>query len=119
MSRTKTVIAAAAATVCLAVMPAAAHDDGFRLHRPYYIETSCDMDGLDCTARMVYVPGGNPGTARYGSYWYPRATRHVRLVNEDHVNWCLARYRTYDPRSNTFVGKGYRHYRCDSPYDGV
>ena len=33
-----------------------------------------------------------------------------------HVEWCLARYRSYNPQTDTFVGyDGYRH-RCDSPY---
>ena len=33
-----------------------------------------------------------------------------------HVQWCLNRYRSYDPASDTFLGyDGYRH-RCNSPY---
>jgi hypothetical protein len=33
-----------------------------------------------------------------------------------HVHWCLNRYRSYDPASDTFLGyDGYRH-RCNSPY---
>ena len=33
-----------------------------------------------------------------------------------HVHWCLNRYRSYDPSSDTFLGyDGYRH-RCNSPY---
>lgn len=33
-----------------------------------------------------------------------------------HVQWCLSRYRSYDPRSDTFMGyDGYRH-RCRAPY---
>lgn len=33
-----------------------------------------------------------------------------------HVEWCLNRYRSYDPASDTFLGyDGYRH-RCNSPY---
>jgi hypothetical protein len=32
------------------------------------------------------------------------------------VHWCLNRYRSYDPSSDTFLGyDGYRH-RCNSPY---
>ena len=34
-----------------------------------------------------------------------------------HVQWCLNRYRSYNPRTNLFMGyDGYRH-RCNSPYD--
>jgi hypothetical protein len=33
-----------------------------------------------------------------------------------HVRWCLNRYRSYDPSSDSFLGyDGYRH-RCNSPY---
>lgn len=33
-----------------------------------------------------------------------------------HVDYCLSRYRSYDPRSDTYLGyDGYRH-RCVSPY---
>ena len=33
-----------------------------------------------------------------------------------HVEWCLNRYRSYDPTSDTYLGyDGYRH-RCNSPY---
>lgn len=42
------------------------------------------------------------------TYYVPRGSRHVR--------WCYSRYRSYDARSNTFMGyDGYRH-RCRSPY---
>jgi hypothetical protein len=49
---------------------------------------------------------GTPGY--YGGYYgdYYRA----------HIDWCLNRYRSYDPRSDTFLGyDGLRH-RCRSPY---
>ncbi len=33
-----------------------------------------------------------------------------------HVRWCLNRYRSYNPRTDTFLGyDGYRH-RCRGPY---
>ena len=33
-----------------------------------------------------------------------------------HVEWCLNRFRSYDPASDTYLGyDGYRH-RCNSPY---
>ena len=115
----ETKIILAAVLLGVLSLPSAAHERGLRVYRPYYIEKSCDEDLLRCSARMVYAPGQNPGLAGHGSYWYPRATRYVRVVNEDHVNWCLRRYKTYDPDTDTFVGKGYHHYRCNSPYDGI
>lgn len=33
-----------------------------------------------------------------------------------HVNWCINRYRTYDPRSNTFRGYDGLLHQCRSPY---
>ncbi|MGE3832714.1 MAG: BA14K family protein [Parvibaculaceae bacterium] len=48
-------------------------------------------------------------------YYAPRRYRH--RVSDDHVDYCLDRYRSYDVRSDTFMGyDGYRH-RCNSPYD--
>jgi hypothetical protein len=57
------------------------------------------------------------GGALVGAYAAPR----VYYDNDDyagggHVEWCMNRYRSYDPRSNTFVGyDGYRH-ECNSPF---
>jgi hypothetical protein len=31
------------------------------------------------------------------------------------VAWCKQRYRTYDARTNTFVGRGYKRYQCRGP----
>ena len=55
----------------------------------------------------VYL-GGN----FYGGDYY----RGREYVDGGHVEWCLNRYRSYNPRTNTFMGyDGYRH-RCNSPY---
>jgi hypothetical protein len=35
-----------------------------------------------------------------------------------HVRWCSDRYRSYNPRSNTWVGYSGQVYQCNSPYDG-
>ena len=119
MHKTSSQIILALVALGIGALPAMAHDGAVKIRRPYVIEKSCDYDNTDCTARMLYAPGQNPGLAGYGSYWFPRAARYVRVWNEDHVNWCYAHYKTYDPHSNTFIGKRYRHYRCNSPYDGI
>lgn len=35
---------------------------------------------------------------------------------DDHVQWCLNRYRSYDPRTNTFMGYDGRRHVCRGPY---
>jgi hypothetical protein len=52
-------------------------------------------------------------------YYYddPPPRRYRYRVADDHVAYCLDRYRSYDVRTDTFRGyDGYRH-RCNSPYD--
>lgn len=68
----------------------------------------------------------------YGGYYYsspwwigpsigfgitvPGVTLGLGGGGSAHVDWCLNRYRSYDPASDTFLGyDGYRH-RCNSPY---
>ena len=47
---------------------------------------------------------------------YVRPRIVVRRAYNAHVNWCLRRYRSYDPASNTFVGYDGRLHACVSPY---
>src|SRR5690349_19996317 len=49
----------------------------------------------------------------YG-YYAPRA--YYAPAGGSHVRWCMNRYRTYDPRSNTFIGYDGERHRCVSPY---
>jgi hypothetical protein len=68
-------------------------------HRPYY-----------------YDPYYSPYYSSYPYYYRPHRYSYVSVGGSRHVRWCLNHYRTYDPRSNTFIGyDGYRH-RCRSPY---
>jgi hypothetical protein len=63
-----------------------------------------------------YYGGYGYGGYGYGyrSYYAPRY--YAPVSSSRHVRYCLDRYRTYSPRSNTFIGyDGYRH-RCRSPY---
>jgi len=62
----------------------------------------------------VYVdPPSYEDTIPQRAYRYePRRVEYNRSRG-DHVEACFARYRSYDPRTDTFVGyDGYRH-RCD------
>jgi hypothetical protein len=61
--------------------------------------------GALATAPRYYEPP--PPPPDYGYYAGPTA---------QHISWCESRYRSYDPRNNTFVGyDGYLH-ECVSPY---
>ncbi len=114
------------------------HDDhSIRVWKPYVIEKNC-VDEFDrCKVRMDYAPHERAMVVRPGSYWYQKPFkvhrygdfkhhhrhghhhkhRHHAGHSSNHVAWCSGRYRSYDPATDTFVGKGNRHYRCNSPYD--
>jgi hypothetical protein len=69
--------------------------------------------------------GGGWGGGYYGGYgggYYPYgyAPRYASggTSSRKHVNWCRSRYKTYNAKTDTFVGKGMKRYRCNSPYDG-
>jgi hypothetical protein len=36
--------------------------------------------------------------------------------SNNHVRWCLNRYRSYNPRTDMFLGYDGRYHRCRSPY---
>ena len=106
--------------------------DAVRVWKPYVVEKNCTDDFDHCTVRMDYAPFERAMVARPGSYWYQKPFQvhrygdfeprhrhhHMASSSSRHVAWCSERYRTYDPATDMFVGKGYRHYHCDSPYDG-
>ena len=108
------------------------HDDGSRIWKPYVIEKNCTHGFNGCSVRMDYAPHQRAMVVRPGSYWYQKPFqiyrygdfkhghkhRHAASHASRHVSWCSERYRTYDPATDTFIGKGNRHYRCNSPYDG-
>lgn len=59
----------------------------------------------------------------YGGWWYanpwylapviaPAPTNYGRA----HVRWCLDRYRSYNPRTDRFLGYDGHYHRCRSPY---
>ncbi|MEI7598165.1 MAG: BA14K family protein [Aestuariivirga sp.] len=101
--------------------------DGIKIWKPYVIEKTCS-DGLyECTVRMDYAPFQRSMVVRPGSYWYQKPFQVYRYgdfkprraawndQSTDHEAWCSARYRTYDPATDTFVGNGYKRHRCISP----
>lgn len=100
--------------------------DGTKIWKPYVIEKTC-ADGIyECTSRMDYAPFQRAMVVRPGSYWYQkpflvyrygdfRQQPAHRASAASHEAWCSARYRTYDPATDTYVGRGYKRYRCISP----
>ncbi|MCQ8782021.1 BA14K family protein [Mangrovibrevibacter kandeliae] len=54
---------------------------------------------------------GGPVYYERGPVYYERATPLYR-VGGSHARACAIRYRTYDPVSDTFIGRGGRHYIC-------
>ena len=105
-------------------VPALAHDREHKHWPPYVIEKVCEPGFHYCAVRMDYAPGQHAGLAGPGSYWYRHAYhphRHHRHHarhhgGSRHAAWCRSHYRTYDRHSDTFAGKGYHRYRCNSPY---
>lgn len=54
----------------------------------------------------------------FGDDDYDVPAKSVRTSNSKHIKWCKARYKTYNVKTDTFIGKGKKKYRCNSPYDG-
>ena len=116
----------------LASDPYGSADDGYtKIWKPYVIEKNCVEDFYRCKVRMDYAPFQRAMVARSGSYWYqkpflvyrygdfkPHLAHWGHHRNAEHVAWCSAHYRTYDPTTNLFKGKGYQLYHCNSPFDG-
>ena len=81
-----------------------------------------------CGWGFGYWPNGCFGRGYYGGYlegyygdsYFDREydQRRERVSHKKHVKWCKARYKTYNVKTDTFIGKGKRKYRCNSPYDG-
>jgi hypothetical protein len=108
------------------------HDDGSRIWKPYVIEKNCVDDFYHCKVRMDYAPFQRAMVVKPGSYWYQKPFKVYRYGDfkhghrhhhahhhhrSKHAAWCSGRYRSYNPSTDTFVGKGHKHYRCNSPYD--
>lgn len=61
-----------------------------------------------------WIAGPLIGGALVGAYAAPRV--YDDGYGDGHVQYCFNRYRSYDPRTNTFLGyDGYRH-ECRGPY---
>jgi hypothetical protein len=61
--------------------------------------------------RPYYRPYYRPGVQVYVE---PR--RYYQRSGNAHVEWCLSRYRSYNPRTDTFLAYGGTYKYCRSPY---
>lgn len=66
-------------------------------------------------------PGGyyRPPPPPPGGYYRPPPPPDFRdgpRLSRRHINWCLDRYRSYDPRSNTYVSRDGYERQCRSPF---
>ena len=63
----------------------------------------------------------------YRGYYYPTVWWTVPLVvggvaassaayGNSHIAWCSSRYRSYNPRTNLWLGNSGRYYQCVSGY---
>ncbi len=46
----------------------------------------------------------------------PRRDYRPRRAGRSHVNWCLNRYRSYNPRTDQYLGYDGRYHYCRSPF---
>lgn len=81
----------------------------------------CNRNGNRC--RNVWV---GPHRYRPGVVVRPRAVIQPRIVirpgavvrsgGNRHDRWCLARYRSYNPATNRYLGYDGTYKRCNSPF---
>ena len=66
-----------------------------------------------------YFYGGYPywDDYYYDNYDYDYRPR-MRLSGNKHVKWCKKHYSTYNAKTDKYIGKYGKKYRCNSPYDG-
>jgi hypothetical protein len=138
MSRIRSYIMAGALAFAT-VVPVTMAEAGPMAPAPIKVEKSSDVTQVRCgrwgcrgrywNGRGRYYGRGRYwGPRYYGArrYWGPRrvwvapviiAPRVVvRRGYNAHVNWCLNRYGSYNPRTNTFLSYDGYYKRCVSPY---
>lgn len=87
-------------------------DDRCRnFYRGYYYETPW------WTAPLI-IGGGLAARHAYedDSSYDDDSSYEDDSYGDDHVQWCIDRYRSYDPRTNTWVSHGGRVEQCFSPF---
>ena len=83
------------------------HHDRYYGHHPFY--------------RHRHYGHRRPGfTFYFGGWWYAQPWWEIRprLGGGARTEWCLNRYRSYNPMTNRYLGFDGRHHACRSPYRG-
>lgn len=52
----------------------------------------------------------------YARPWWRMRRHRARVHHRRHVRWCLNHYRSYNPRTNLFLGYDGRYHPCRSPF---
>lgn len=121
MSKIRNIVMAGALAFATAVPVAV---EAAPMSAPLKIEKSSDVTNVRC-----WRCRGWRGRHWRGRYWGPRrvwiaprvvirpAPRYVvRRGYNAHVRWCLNRYASYNPATNTFLSYDGYYKRCISPY---
>jgi hypothetical protein len=117
-------IAIAGALAFATVVPVVA-EAGPMMNTQIKVEKTSDVTNVRCGRWNCRGWRGNRGWR--GRYWGPRrvwiAPRIVvgprvvvRRGYNAHARWCMSRYASYNPRTNTFLAYDGYYKRCVSPY---
>lgn len=137
MSRIRNIVMAGALAFATALPVATTAEAGPIAPVPLKVEKVSDVSKVAYCGRRGCRRGyyrGRYWGPRYGRYWGPRyrywGPRRVWVAPvvvaptvvyrrggwNAHVRWCLNRYASYNPRTNTFLSYGGYYKRCNSPY---
>jgi hypothetical protein len=89
-----------------------------RMHGNMYWQSR--RDGNRCRTRFGNCRHYYQGYYYETPWWtFPLIIGNV-IANSNHgrshLQWCLSRYRSYNPRTDMWFGSSGRKYRCNSPY---
>lgn len=135
MSKIRNIVMAGALALATTV-PVVAEAGPMMNNAPLTVEKSSDVTKVRCWNCRGWRGGWRGrywGPRRYwaapgwrGRYWGPRVyvaprvvvgpTYVVRRGYNAHVRWCMNRYGSYNPRTNTFLSYDGYYKRCVSPY---
>ena len=78
-------------------------------------------DGNRCLTRMGNCQHFHQGYYYQNPWWIlplvvGGAIAATNNAGGSHVQWCLSHYRSYDVRTDTWLGNSGRRYRCNSGY---